>query len=296
VLHTSNTEEATHEGIPVRRRRVARHGGCTSGDEVRAVPCFKGRQLDYSLPPGGSTLAQLLACRRDVPNPNALPSFTIKQILDWADLHHHRYGYWPNSQSGPIDDAPEETWSCVNRALQGGYRGLKGGSTLARLLVKRRGVLCHKHQPELTVEQILRWTDAHRERTGHWPNMASGPVVDAPGECWSAINQALLHGFRGLPGRCSLARLLAESRGASYQKRSHERLTCKQVLAWARAHRRRTGRWPTENSGLIQESWGDTWHGVDAALRKGSRGLPGGSSVSRLIKRYRRWNVRLKGR
>src|SRR5262249_44912972 len=148
-------------------------------------------------------------------------------------------------------------------------------------------------QPELTVKQILRWADAHRERTGRWPHMLSGPVADAPGESWSAINQALLHGFRGLPRRGSLARVLAESRGAPYRKRSHEPLTLKQVLAWVRAHRRRTGRWPTGHSGLIQESGGETWHAVDMALRKGSRGLRGGSSLPRLIKRYRRWKARL---
>jgi hypothetical protein len=60
----------------------------------------------------------------------------------------------------------------------------------------------------LTVEQVLAWADAHRARTGRWPSAASGPVLDAPGEHWRAIASALRYGYRGLPYRQSLARLL----------------------------------------------------------------------------------------
>ena len=39
-------------------------------------------------------------------------------------------------------------------------------------------------RPPLTVKQILAWADAHRERTGHWPNCKRGIVVaDAPDGC-----------------------------------------------------------------------------------------------------------------
>lgn len=60
----------------------------------------------------------------------------------------------------------------------------------------------------LLVHQILQWADAHHERTGRWPNAHAGPVADAPGETWGAINQALARGRRGLPGDDSLFRLL----------------------------------------------------------------------------------------
>jgi hypothetical protein len=63
-------------------------------------------------------------------------------------------------------------------------------------------------KPKLTVAEILRWADAHHERTGRWPSTASGPVRDAPGEGWRAVNLSLRNGYRGLPGGDSLARLL----------------------------------------------------------------------------------------
>ena len=43
----------------------------------------------------------------------------------------------------------------------------------------------------LTLEQILAWGDAHHERTGDWPKVKSGPLVDAAQETWSGINAAL---------------------------------------------------------------------------------------------------------
>jgi hypothetical protein len=66
----------------------------------------------------------------------------------------------------------------------------------------------------LTVEQILAWADLHHARTGRWPNQHSGAVAGAPGENWSAINQALWQGNRGLPGGDSLTRLLGRHRRA----------------------------------------------------------------------------------
>jgi hypothetical protein len=63
-------------------------------------------------------------------------------------------------------------------------------------------------RPALTVGQILAWADAHRRRTGRWPTAASGPVTDAPGETWRALNNALYFGRRGLRGGDSLPRLL----------------------------------------------------------------------------------------
>jgi hypothetical protein len=63
-------------------------------------------------------------------------------------------------------------------------------------------------KPYLTVAQILRWADAHHRQTGQWPSAVAGPVADAPGESWQAVNNALHRGLRGLPGGDSLARLL----------------------------------------------------------------------------------------
>jgi hypothetical protein len=136
---------------------------------------------------------------------------TEAQVLAWADAHRARTGRWPNADSGPVPGVPGQTWQAVNKTLVRGGRGLPGGSSLARLLEAHRGKRNKAHTPPLTAEQILRWADLHHARTGRWPGEDSGPVLDAPGEGWSASNQALRAGRRGLPGGNTLVRLLRRS-------------------------------------------------------------------------------------
>jgi hypothetical protein len=38
------------------------------------------------------------------------------------------------------------------------------------------------------------------------------------------------------------------------------------ILSWADRHKRRTGRWPTENSGPIADAPGEVWANINAAL------------------------------
>jgi hypothetical protein len=65
------------------------------------------------------------------------------------------------------------------------------------------------------------------------------------------------------------------------------RLTVAQILAWADAHRARTGRWPSAESGVILDAPGETWRAVRVALVKGGRGLKGGSSLAQLLRARR---------
>jgi hypothetical protein len=60
-------------------------------------------------------------------------------------------------------------------------------------------------------------------------------------------------------------------------------LTVDQILAWADEYRARTGRWPSASSGPVGGVPGENWHATDQALAQGLRGLPGGSSLSRLL-------------
>jgi hypothetical protein len=173
----------------------------------------------------------------------------------------------------------------VDASLFQGLRGLPGGMTLAQLLAGRRDAPAIQTSRPLTVDRILAWADAHRAATGHWPVEDSGPVSGAPGESWGAISLALTKGHRGLPPGSSLARLLAERRGARNPK-GLPRLTLKQIRAWARAYRSATGRWPSRASGPIAEAPppGETWAAIDYALRRGHRGLPGGLSLVRVLR------------
>ena len=70
---------------------------------------------------------------------DAMPRpLTEEQILAWAEGHRERTSDWPMAHSGPVVGVASETWSSVNAALQAGLRGLPGGSSLARLLERKR--------------------------------------------------------------------------------------------------------------------------------------------------------------
>jgi len=150
----------------------------------------------------------LLAQRRGVRNIQALPALTKKNILAWADAYFRKHQVWPTSKSGPIDKAPGETWSGVNAALRSGRRGFPGGSSLARLLAKHRGVRNPKQPPPLNEKQILRWARAYYQEHASWPNRHSGPIPGSGGDTWAMVDRALQKGQRTLQGRSSLYRLL----------------------------------------------------------------------------------------
>lgn len=209
---------------------------------------------------------------------------SIDDILAWADAYRDRTGGWPvalRAGKGKVEGQGDLTWAAVDLALSRGYRCLPGGTTLAKLLVERRGHRHHNEPPPLTLALILQWADAHFARTGQWPTAQSGAVLDAPGETWAAIHHALLGTKRGIVEKTSLAQLLAQERGRP-NGGDKERLTVEQILGWAREWRARTGRWPVVKSGPIGET-GETWERVNAALVYGLRGLVGGTSLPQLL-------------
>jgi len=196
----------------------------TSG-RVRGVERENWAAIDLALLKGrrglpeGSSLPRLLAESRPVRNVHTLPRLTIEQVVAWADAYHAKTGRWPRAGSGRVDGAPGETWSAVESALYQGLRDLPGGMTLAQLLAERRGAPAFQTSRPLTVDQILAWADAHHAATGGWPVEESGPASGASGDTWKGISAALAKGHRGLPAGSSLARLLAERRGAPKPKR-----------------------------------------------------------------------------
>jgi hypothetical protein len=228
--------------------------------------------------PGGTTLARVLVAKYGRAALNGPPELSVEAILSWADTHHAAHGRWPTEDSGAVAEAPSESWNAVSMALLTGLRGLPGGSSLARLLAEHRGVRNPKALPQLSLDQILAWADAHHAATGNWPSNGSGPVRDMPGEAWNAIDMALTNGFRGLPGGSSLARLLDERRPERLRI-----LTLETIREWAEAYRRRHGLWPSATSGPVAEAHGERWLDIDEALKSGSRGLPARTSLARLF-------------
>ena len=167
-----------------------------------------------------------------------------------------------------------------------GRRGLRGHTSLAQILAKYRGVQNLTNRPRWTEALILRWAKRHRRRTGRWPTESCGAVAEARGDTWHRIDRSLRVGVRGLSGGSSLAQLLAQHCGVRNLRRLPA-YSVKQILRWADAHHRRTGQWPQGHMGAIPEAPGETWHAVQAALSQGRRGLPGGSSLPRLLADHR---------
>jgi len=217
-----------------------------------------------------------------------LPPLTIGAILAWADDCRRRNGQWPTHKSGAVPGTTGETWLTVDAALRRGRRGLPGGSSLPQLLQTHRDVRNIKNLPALTIETILAWADHYHASNGRWPTkQESSPILDTSKETWVTVNEALRKGIRGLAGGSSLAKLLDEHRNVR-NRAELPRLTVGTILAWADDCRRRNGRWPTHKSGAVPGTTGETWLTVDAALRRGRRGLPGHSSLAKLLNQHRR--------
>lgn len=136
----------------------------------------------------------------------------------------------------------------------------------------------------LSIEEILRWADEWYAIHGKWPNINSGDIPGTLDDTWRRIDDSLRKGYRELAKESdlSLARLLERRRGVRNSEYPPD-LTVTQIVRWARAYHRRTGKWPKERSGPIPSADGETWLAVDMSLRKGKRGLPGGSSLPRLL-------------
>jgi hypothetical protein len=267
--------------------------------------------------PGDSSLAELLAEQRGAPvpdlGPKALaekiwaweqeqfplkgprrpdrlrestprPRLTLEQVLGWADAHHAATGKWPTAKSGPVLGAPRENWANLNNLLRFCLRGLPSGLGIPRMLEKYRGVGDRRKMEPLSIDAILAWADAHHEATGTWPKKGPHRVRAAPFDVtWEGINSSLIFGRRGLPGGSSLFRLLAEHRGVGLERR----LDLARILAWADAHHAATGTWPTAGSGPVLGVHGEDWKTLDAALKRGNRGLPGRQTLHRLLARHR---------
>src|SRR5690242_2352497 len=115
-----------------------------------------------------------------------IPHLRVPEILRWADRFHARMGRWPMARDGAISGT-NETWMGVHSALKSGWRGLPGGSSLARVLAEHRGYRNVADLPPLTVPQILGWVDAFRRRTRQWPTMFSGPIAGTANETWRRV-------------------------------------------------------------------------------------------------------------
>jgi len=84
--------------------------------------------------PSRTSLAKFLEMHRGVRVGRWPPALSERQILTWARAYFKSKGRWPSRGSGTIAKSPGNTWNAVERALVSGGRGLRGRSSLAKLL------------------------------------------------------------------------------------------------------------------------------------------------------------------
>lgn len=236
--------------------------------------------------PEGSSLADLKERLFGVQNKSNKPPLSEEKIEELARIHQKETGSWPTRYSGSVcGGADGDTWVGYNTCLVIGCRGLSGGSTLSSLLEKRCGVRSHLNKPDLTYDGIVLLARTHLRITGSRPTKRSGHVMFGdPEDTWSGYDQSLRRGLRGLPGGTSLANLIENELGL-INHIGKPNLTHDKITELATAHFESTGRWPNTRSGSVNLGHpGDTWNGYCCALRFGARGLPGGSSLSKLLK------------
>lgn len=238
---------------------------------------------------GGTTLSLLMRKTSDgeLHHGPHKRSLTVRQVLEWADQFHMRTGKWPTTASGRVAEAPDIKWSTVHQRLKRGDVEPARKTTLVRLLREQRGVWDSRQRARLTYPLILKWADAHYAHTGRWPVTLSGPVHGQPGEIWATIDMAMRNGRRGLSGTMSLSQLLQRERHELYHP-THPRISVQRVLECADLHHMRTGRWPSRKAGNVPHLPGVTWSQIDIWVARGKNGLPGGSSLSQLLKKHGR--------
>jgi len=258
---------------------------------VPGVPHENWQSIDSALRiglrglPGGSSISRLVSAHRHGARRHYRPALEMKQIIRWAGDHRDRFGHLPTAKSGTISGQVDLTWGAVQLALRIGLRGLPGGTSLSRVLrdeFKERPGRVFR-EPDLSVEQILAWADAHHLRTGRWPMTESGAIRGAPGETWRIVDAALKYGLRRLKlPNMTLARLLASRRGVRHRSEL-PKLSLRRIHLWVRSHYRQNGVWPGSDSGPVSGAAGETWCAIDRALQLGTRGLPGDSSLTRFL-------------
>lgn len=235
--------------------------------------------------PGGNSLTNLLVTERGHRNRHCPPDLTEDLVAEWATDHRRRTGDWPTQNSGSVEGHHGEVWHNIDHALIAGHRSLPGGDSLAKLLARRFGARNRAESPHLTEDEIVVWAQEHRQRLGTWPTITSGPIGLSPDDTWAAVDNALRDGLRGITGGSTLAKLLADKCG----KRNHmdvPPLVVEEILNWARDHQVRTGKLPTQDSGPVLAAPGETWCGINNALKKGRRKISGGDSLAVLLTRH----------
>jgi hypothetical protein len=132
------TEQQILEWIDAHRARTGQWPVPTSG-RILDTPGETWMSVSLALLRGSrglrtrSSICELLRKYRGIQKAHDGPVLSIPLLVDWASSFRARAGRWPRRTDGPIPESPGETWMSVDRALQGGHRGLPRLKSLACL-------------------------------------------------------------------------------------------------------------------------------------------------------------------
>jgi hypothetical protein len=152
-------------------------------------------------------------------------------------------------------------------------------------LVQHRQARKKRHLSQLSEDEVLAWCERFHNEYGRWPTQSDGAIPDTT-ETWAGLNATLRAGRRGIAAT-TLADFLSEHRNVR-NDRNLPPLTVNLILSWADQFFSDHGFWPKAKSGPCGPGISENWRGVDNALRIGYRGLRGGSSLAKLLDKYRR--------
>lgn len=274
-------------------------------DSVPGMPGETWTILDTALRdgnrglPGGSSLSILTKAARDkvgLVKKHEKGELTVKQILAAGSEYLSVNGKIPTVEtSDGVPGLPNETWIGINSALHRGLRGLPNGSSLSKVLRPLReklGIKNNNEKAPLSVAKIVTAARLFYREHGILPSQSTtDPVPGMKGENWSAINANLKQGGRGLPGSTSLSNVLAGLRDelGIVSRKEKPLLTEKQIIVAAKKYYKVTGRLPgAHNQDPVPGMPGEKWQNIQNALKKGLRGLPGGTSLARILEDLRK--------
>lgn len=278
----SLTEELIVESIKVYLEQTGNLPHSHNKDFVPNLLNYNWVTIDAALKfgryglPGNSSLAILLNTHF-----SEQKALTEENIVKSMVIYHEQTGKWPTSiTSGKAPGLGDHTWGSLNSSLKRGSHGLSvSGSSIPKLLNKYLS-----ERKNLTEDLIWEVAQEWLKQTGKWPNIGVvGKINHLKNMTWALVNKSLKEGLHGLPGGSSLLKLLTE-RGASIKQRNEICLT--EALIWKAAQNwfKRTGSWPAERTiGNIPELPNCNWVQLNQSLRTGLHGLPGGSSLAKLL-------------
>ncbi|WP_339908977.1 DEAD/DEAH box helicase [Symmachiella dynata] len=207
--------------------------------------------------------------------------WTLQTVQDEIRGHFQRCGKFPLVAT-PGTTSLGTTWSTINFYLRrGGHHGLPGGSTLAQQVeaVKQSLGMLQEHAAELTFENIRRAILLYQETHGQYPRRGSSDPVPIIGGAWGTLNNRLRKGK--VSEVSSLATIVKFIRTQKNDPPAPAKrpLTVSEIHLTIRRHIEQYGEAPSRQSGG-QSVFGISWGHLDNLLKKGGRGLPGGSSLA----------------